>query len=295
MNQLRQFEFILEIAKFGSVSKAAKSLKLSQPTLSKYLAKLEEELGFTLFDRTKIPLKPTEAGKRYLIAGEHIVSTHRKLCKDLEALRKKEGVSLRIGISPTRAHFVLSDLLDAFYNKNTETKLVISEKTVSQLNSALFCGELDMIISLKGESSKQFEEIPLFSERLVLAVPQKYAGLSSEEILKNCPLISTGAGLNVSNALLDIIYEYKREEPFVEVQSIESAISLVALGYGVSLVPSYIIKHAQKEKMFFMELPESLKCYQRLNLGRQVCIFYPKGKELTRAEKDFIESCKHIV
>ena len=292
MNLLKQFAYVAAIEKYGSISKAAKALSISQSTLSKYLTKLEEDLGLLLFDRTTIPLQLTEAGERYLVAGRRILETHNRLQKDLTVLKDGVGKTIKIGMSPTRAHFILTGLVKHFYQRNAETKLVVVEKTVAQLNDDLQNGKLDMIISLKCEGTKQFESVPLFSESLMLAVPKQYENLSEQEILKECPLISTGAGLHISNALLDILYEYKREEPVIEVQSIESALSLTNCGLGFSLVPSYIKDYCQYENTVFKALPEDLKIYKNLNFNRQICIFYKKGTVLSLEQKDFIDACK---
>lgn len=295
MDQLKQFKFVLEIQKHGSVSKAAKSLNIAQSTLSKYLSKLEEDLGLKLFDRTTIPIKLTEAGERYVVAGKRILDTHKKLERDFDMLKSGPSNVLKIGLSPTRAHFILTGLVEKFYDLNKDTKLVVVEKTVAQLNDELQRGELDLIISLKCEGTKQFEDVPLFLEKLILAVPKKYKEKTAEKILKECPIISTGTGLQISNALLDIIYEYKREEPIIEVQSIESALSLANCGYGICLVPSYIERYNQYDNVFFVKLPDNLKVYRNLNFNRQISAFYRKGESLTKAQQDIIEVCKNMI
>lgn len=295
MNPIRRFEIVIEIQKHGSVSKAAKSLNIAQSTLSKYLSKLEEELGLALFDRTTIPIKLTEAGERYVVAGKRILDTHKKLEKDFDMLKSGPSNVLKIGLSPTRAHFILTGLIEKFYELNKETKLVVVEKTVAQLNDELQRGELDLIISLKCEGTRQFEDVPLFLEKLVLAVPKKYKEKTTEEILKECPIISTGSGLHISNALLDILYEYKREEPIIEVQSIESALSLSNCGYGICLVPSYVEKYNQYDNVYFLELPDNLKIYKNLNFNRQIAAFYRKGGSLKKSQQDIIEACKKII
>ncbi len=61
-----------------------------------------------------------------------------------------------------------------------------------------------------------------------------------EEILKVCNYISPEKGLNISNMLTDILRENDLPEPIIEVQSIESALSLANTGLGVSFVPSYV-------------------------------------------------------
>ena len=64
--ELRQFKYVNMVAQCGSVTKAARKLFISQPALSSYINKLEEELGVKLFDRSATPLVCTYAGEQYL-------------------------------------------------------------------------------------------------------------------------------------------------------------------------------------------------------------------------------------
>ena len=87
MKNIRQFEIILEITRQGSISGAAETLGVSQPTLSKLVHKLEEELGLELFDRRCIPLKLTAAGECCIDAATQIMDVHHRLDKQLERIR----------------------------------------------------------------------------------------------------------------------------------------------------------------------------------------------------------------
>lgn len=294
MKKLRQFELVIEIARQGSISKAARCLNLSQPTLSKYLTNLEQELGLELFDRTTLPIKLTEAGNRYLISGRRILDTYKKLEKDLDMIKADLFEEVRIGISPTRAHFILPKLIRDFKKVSPDTKVVVVEKTVKELNNDLKMGRLDLVISLKNEESTQFDSIDLFKENIMLAIPEEYSDHDSTDILKKCQFISTGSGLYLSNVLYDILYEYEREEPLIEVQSIESALALVNQGLGVSLVPSYIEKYSNYENVKFIPLPDELQSRKHLSLSRQICVFYRYGQRLNKAEKAFIEIAKNV-
>lgn len=294
MNPVRQFEIVIEIAKYGSISKAAHTLHISQPTLSKYLAKLEEELNANLFDRTTIPLQPTEYGTRYILAGKRILDTYQKLEKEFKKIKNNSTPVLKLGISPSRAHYILPEITKLFYNINSNTKLVVKEKTIAQLNSDLLQGELDLIISLFCDGTKQFNSIHLFSEKILLAVPNKYAKYTTNEILAECPFINTGSGLNISNLLINILYKYGTNKPIMEVQSIESAISMANQGIGAALVPSYIKNHGHYDNVTYIELPEDLDLKGNFDLNRQICVFYNKNKELTPSEIDFINICKNI-
>ena len=294
MKKLRQFELVIEIARQGSISKAARCLNLAQPTLSKYLSNLEQELGLELFDRTTLPIKLTEAGNRYLLSGRRILDTYKKLEKDLDMIKADMFEAVRIGISPTRAHFILPQLIKKFKNVSPDTKIVVVEKTVKELNNDLKMGRLDLVISMRNDDTSQFDSTELFTEDIMIAVPSEFSAYDAERILNECPFISTGNGLYLSNVLYDILYEYEREEPLIEVQSIESALALVNRGLRVSLVPSYIKKYSNYDNVKFIDLPDDLRKRKHLSLSRQICVFHRHGQILNKAEKEFIKIAKEL-
>ena len=97
--ELRKIQYFLRIVDTGSLSKAAQSLYLTQPTLSRFLEKLEEELGVALFVREKNnALTLTPAGKTYLQAARRIDAQVQKLDAGLQPYRNGDG-RLVFGIS----------------------------------------------------------------------------------------------------------------------------------------------------------------------------------------------------
>ncbi len=294
MRKLRQFEFVMEIARCGSVSKAARYLNLSQPTLSKYIANLEEEIGLELFDRTTIPLKLTEAGRRYLAAGDRILKTYSKLKDDLEMIKAGINDTVRIGISPTRAHFILPELIKKFKEINFSAKIIIEEYTISELNEKLLREELDLIISIKSEDTKYFDCVPLSNERTMIAIPLKYEKYDIKKIFKECPFISTGAGGYLYELLMNILFEYEMDEPVMEAKSIESVLALINSDMGIGLVPSYVIGNNQYENVCFVELPEKIKTNNNVEDSRMVGVFWRQNKTLNKVEEDFIEAAKRL-
>ncbi len=294
LNSLRQFEFVIEIARCESISKAAKNLKISQPTLSKYLANLENKLEVELFDRKSIPISLTEAGEKFVRAGKHILDIYAQLDRDFLKIKENASDVVRVGISPTRAHYILPALVREFQKLNSSAKLVIKERTTAQLNSELMRGELDLIISLRYDGTRQFEAVSLFSEKVMLAVPKKYAALDSLSILKECPFISAGAGLKMSDVLMDILCEIKGKEPVIEAQSIDSVLSLVNEGIGAALAPSYVFEYGAYENIVFVELPEFMKTRFSSKLERDVCVFFRQKQLLSDSEKDFVQACENL-
>jgi len=84
MVYIKQFEYVIAIANTGSFSRAADQLNIAQPTLSKYIRKLEQSIGIELFDRRTIPIRLTTAGELYVIAGKKMIDNDHQLQKQLQ-------------------------------------------------------------------------------------------------------------------------------------------------------------------------------------------------------------------
>lgn len=291
---LRQFEFVMEIAKWKSISKAADSLHLAQPTLSKYLQKLEGELGVELFDRTTIPIKLTNAGEKYVLAGRKVIDAEHQFQKELDDLKSNKNGIVKVGISPSRAPYILPSIVREYKKVIPDGKIIIKERNTAQLNAELQRGDLDLIISLRSDGTRGFAHEYLFSESTLLAVPEEMASLEAVNILREQPIISIGSGLRLWRVLNSILDDVGGNSPQIECQSIESALSLVKEGFGAMIVPSYIVKYgttAQHKGVIFKKLPAT--CYHRLSaeLERDVCLFYRKEQFLTGVERTFIDAC----
>ncbi len=296
MKHLRQYEIVIEIARRGSVSRAADALGISQPTLSKLLQKTEEQLGIELFDRQSLPMKLTDFGQRYVAAGQRILDEDRRLKKELEQIKNSENLPLRVGISPSRAPYLLPTLLREYRKLEPKGRLVIKEGNTAQLNAELQRGELDLIISLLGDNTRSFEYKSLFFENTIMAVPRSMEHMEALDILRTQPVISIGSGLRMWRSLIVILEAVGGKTPDIECQSIEAALALVDGGLGAMLIPSYIAEYgaARRTNVAFKELPEEYRQRFKGELERQVCVFYRSDAFLTLAEQRFIQACEML-
>ena len=96
--QLHQMRYVLEAAKKKSFSAAAKSLYLSQPSLSQQILHLEKELGIALFVRHSKSVSLTEAGEQFVASAERILNEVDRLKENMEKFSLLEAGTLRIGI-----------------------------------------------------------------------------------------------------------------------------------------------------------------------------------------------------
>lgn len=294
MRNLRQFEVIAEIARQGSISKAAEALRVSQPTISKFLLNVEAELGLELFDRTVIPIRLTPAGARYLSAANKILDIHRQMEKELDDIRNSRDQVLKIGVSPSRAPYILPELLAKYRVAHPEGKVVIRERSMRQLNDELQRGDLDLILSLLTDETRSFQREDLSSETVLIAAPDSMAAMSPLQILQTQSMITIGSGLRMWKITGKVLEFVGGKECSMECQSIESALALVKKGLGAMLVPSYIAEGppSTRENITFLPLPESCQSRFAGELKREFCVFYRSNSFLSESERCFIDVCK---
>lgn len=288
MSCLKNYEYVMAVASCGGVSQAAAMLNIAQPTLSKYLKKLENDLGIELFDRSTIPLKTTEAGEQYIETGKRMLDLERQLQKQLQELKLNKNTTVRVGISPSRSPYLMPAIVEMYKKANSSGRIVIEERTTAELNSRLASGDLDVIISLLDEGTAAFEQIELFDETVMLASAK---GANMRD-LSEATFINVGSGQAMWKTANEIIEKLGAKKPEIECQSIESALSLVKKGLGVMVIPSYIEKYCderQREQLQFSALPDP-DLYKR-----KVCLFYRKTQVLTQSEKQFIDCVKNTV
>ena len=285
MSYLKKYEYVIAVAKHGGISQAAEHLGVSQPTFSKYLKKIEGELGVELFDRSTLPLRLTEAGKCFVEAGKRMIDVDRQLSKQLEEIRSGGSTVVRIGISPSRSQYMLPDIIALYKQRCPSVTVVIEERTTAELNKRLTEGELDLVISLLDRDTAEFERVELFDKRVMLAAPEGAVreGDDAREILSGFPLISVGRGQVMWQTLSEIVRELDLPAPEIECQSIESALALVRRGIGAMLVPSYVAR-GRTDGLRLLPLGGELTG-ERV---RRVCLFYRRAQFLTAAERELI-------
>src|SRR5262245_29648435 len=109
--KLRQLDILMAIAKWGSMAKAAESLAISQPVVSKALAELENTVGVRLFDRSNQGVEPTIYGRALLKQSAGVFDELRTGISQIEFLADPTAGELRIGTSEAIAAGLLSAII----------------------------------------------------------------------------------------------------------------------------------------------------------------------------------------
>src|SRR5882757_8565874 len=178
-----QLEYIVAVDTYRHFATAAEHCFVTQPTLSMQVQKLEEELGVKIFDRSKQPVIPTEAGRELIDQARKILAE-----KDIvgEIVQAKKGIltgELRIGIIPTLAPYLLPLFVQGFTAKYPHVRLVVNELTTEVIVSHLRAGKIDMGILVTPLQETGIKEYPLFYEELMAYVSKKNAAYKKTYML----------------------------------------------------------------------------------------------------------------
>ena len=124
------------VGKHGSLTEAAKAQNTSQPTVSRHISKLEEDLGYRLFDRSKIGSSLTPRGEALLEYANEMAASAAKLYISGEGQEDEIAGSVRLTASRIVATFLLPEILTQFHSQepNIQIELVVSDETENLLH-----------------------------------------------------------------------------------------------------------------------------------------------------------------
>ena len=170
--ELDLFKSFVAVAEARSFSRAARTLHFTQPTVSRQIARLEKELGATLFERYGRHVECTITGQLLLPLAQAIVSR----TEDAIALVREQAGSgsqdVRFGAVGNVMALLLTPVLGSFLAAYPTVSLYLSEKDDAQLEEAVISGELDCAVMTPWGSSRAATQ-HLITEEILLVVPQQ--------------------------------------------------------------------------------------------------------------------------
>lgn len=176
---IQQLEYLIAVDKHRHFGNAADSCFVTQPTLSAQLGKLEKELGVLLFDRSKMPVIPTEIGVQIIAQAKKVVSESKGILELVAQLKGDISGTLKLGIIPTLAPYLLHRFIRRFLDKYPNVKLEVQEMVTEEVVKKLKNDELDLGIIVTPLEESGIVEKPMFYEKF-------YAYFSKgHELLKN--------------------------------------------------------------------------------------------------------------
>lgn len=167
-------EYVYEVYRERSFSKAAQNLYISQPSLSARIKKIEERIGVPLFDRSTTPLQLTEVGEVYIEAAAEISQIEERVENYINNLTTLKTGQLSIGASNLFAAYVMSPLIAQFKQRFPDIRIQLSEGNTTQLEALLSNNSVDIVVDNYHYDSTLYNKELYCQENILLAVPRRF-------------------------------------------------------------------------------------------------------------------------
>ena len=263
----RQLRVFAEVARQGSVTRAAETLHLTPPAVSMQIREVEQQAGLPLFDRSARRLQLSAAGADFLVYARRLLATLKEADDAMARLRRLDSGALTIGMVSSAKYF-LPQLLAAFHatHPGIEVRLMLGgREALAQLMT-------DNVIDLAvmGRPPKDFpaEVQPFAAHPHVLVTSPQHrfvgAGRVSAAALADQPFIVREPESGTRSALQEFLDEHRLQPAFVmEMASNEAIKQAVMAGLGVSLLSLHTIGLEWQQRLIAVPEVEGLPLMRR--------------------------------
>lgn len=247
-------EYIVAVYKLRHFAKAAEYCKVTQPTLSSMIQKLEDELGIKIFDRSAQPVTPTGIGLRVIEQSWKVLIRAKKIKEIVAEEKKNLGGTFRIGILPTIAPYLLPRFFPQLTSQHPEMELRVIEMKTEEIKRALARGEIDAAILVKIENLEHFVHTTLFYEQFVA-----YVSRNDRLYEKKCIRTSDLNGefiwlLDEGHCFRDQLVKFcelkeaRTSKTTYSLGSIETFMRMVENGKGITFIPELALKQLSESQ-----------------------------------------------
>lgn len=305
-------QYIYSIYQWGSFSKAAKALYITQPALSMAVKRVEAQVGQPLFDRSTNPVSLTEAGKAYIENVKTIqtlTNSYKTYCEDLTGLKSGH---LTVGAANVVMSYVLPKTCMAYGQAYPGITLQIRESNADILTDLVLNDQLDFVVEPDQFDKKLFTTEVLYEENLLLGVPDrfisdpalKHLGFTAEAIkvnahlkpeapkiemtpFKDAPFIMLKPGDSTQTRGQALCHKYGFSPKVAyQLDQMRSTYHFADAGAGLAFLSDVFVR--------FQAGHDSLTYFQvdGPNTTRPVVAAYKKRRYLSQAARAFIELIK---
>ncbi len=283
----------LETADAGSLSRAARQLAISQPSLTGQIQRLEAHLAVALFDRHGRGVTLTDAGKVLYPRAQRILEEVRST---EDAIRREvaEGAgTLSVGAIPTVAPYVLPTAVQRMRARHAALRVELREDYSAVLARLLHEGALDVVIAALPYPFDHLDTEPLGIDALVVAVPAIHAAARAGRItlaqLHEAPVVTLDAA-HCLGAQVAGFCASRQVSPSVVCHSAQLAtvFELVGAGVGLSIVPALAAARHNTPQCAYVPLAEH-------TLQREIVAVWRRGVEKTPQALAFVDCVRDVV
>ncbi len=240
---LRDLRYAVAVADRGHFGRAAAACNVSQPTLSGQILKLEEELQVKIFERLGKSVKPTRIGADILALARQAIAAANDIEATAQASRDPLSGSIRFGIIPTLAPYLMANVLARTTIELPAAPLVLVEEMTHHVVQQLLDGELDAALIATDPQDERLATNAIFDDQFLLVMAPEHP-LASKQVVRVDDiqpemLLLLADGHCLRDQALELCSGIGSEMSSADVRasSLETLLHLAAAGYGVTLIP----------------------------------------------------------
>jgi DNA-binding transcriptional LysR family regulator len=248
LEQLRSFA---EVAATGHFTKAAATLHLAQPSLSRQISTLERELGTELFHRAHGHITLTAAGQTLLPTAKRMLADTEAVRRDMDELAGLRRGRVRLGATPTLCVSLIAEAIGSFHREHPGVELEVMEKGSRELVEALATGEIDL--ALLTRTTTISPQLPRLNLRGLLTEDLVVIAANGSDLLPDKEQITLAEVADLPQVLFHHGYDLREATaaafetagvaPTVAVEGgeMDAVLRFVERGIGVAIVPAMVL------------------------------------------------------
>jgi DNA-binding transcriptional LysR family regulator len=294
---LQQLRILKAVATEKSFTKAAETLFISQPSLSKQIKSLENRLGIILLNRENNKLYLTETGKVFLQYSERILALCEESCRALNDIKNGDRGDLIVGASQTIGTYLMPRVLALFAQNYPQIKIKVQVDSTRVIAKKVLNHEIDIAVvggDVPEDLKKNLEIENFVEDELILIIPKshpfalkKHKKINKDDLyhLNFITLNSTSTIRKfIDNILIQNNIETKQFNIVMQLNSIEGIKTAVSLGLGAAFVSSSAIeKEIELKKVEIINI-ENIRITRTLSIITNKDIYHSKALEFFHNE-----------
>lgn len=248
-SDLTRLRYFLSVAEHLSFRKAAETLNIAQPAISRSVKQLEEELGLTLFDRTTRRVTLTKAGKILAADTQQAITLLEKSIRHAQQLSSGKAGEIIVGYSAQTAYGPMADMIISFRNHYQDAVMSLYQMSSHEQIEAIESGKIDIGFMLSAACRAPLSYMSVYQERFILLVSRFHplatrASVSLRE-LKDLPFVmGTQKRWETFRSLINNVCLQSGFLPVIgdEADDVPVLLQLIAMQRGITLYGAAIAK-----------------------------------------------------
>jgi len=283
MDRLRS---LVEVARRGAITEAARALGLTQPALSRRIQLLEEEFGTPLLLRSQKGVRLTELGKLVEAEARHMLERYERLKQTVGQHLRLERGTVRVGGGASAVSYLLPGVIRDYRREHQDVVFHLKEAGSREIEDDVLREELELGIITMPAQSRELDVTPLLRDPIVLVAARDHPFAKRRSIpaaaLDGAPLIGFEGGSAIRRLIDQALEEHGvAVEVVMELRSIQSILRMVALHLGLAFVSDLGAKAGGGEVVV---IP-----VQGLKIRRSLAVIRKRGRPLSIAAAAFLE------